>query len=221
MLHQIIPTLDSIQQGYGLTELSPGAMVVPDGRTMHGSVGHLVPNTEAKVIDLDTGEQLGPNTEGEILIRGPQVMKGYLNNQEETDRVIDNDKFFHTGDTGYYTEDGAFFVVDRVKELIKFKGFQVAPAELEAHILSHSHVADVAVVGVPDEVAGELPKAFVVKKHNVALTETQVEKHVEEKMAPHKKLRGGVEFVEEIPKSASGKILRRVLRKQDKKPQKG
>ena len=196
-------------QGYGLTETSPVTNVIPDdGEPKAGSVGPLVPNTEAKVIDVESGEEVGTGDRGELWYRGPQIMKGYLNNSEATKATIDDDGFLHTGDIGYVDEDGYFYIVDRLKELIKYKGFQVPPAELEALLLTHPKIADAAVIGVPDEEAGELPKAYVVP--NGDLTEEEVMEFVAGHVAPHKKVRL-VEITNEIPKSASGKILRRVL----------
>lgn len=165
-------------------------------------------NTEVKIVDVATGTELGPNEEGEILVRGPQVMKGYLNNPSATMNTLDEAGWLHTGDVGYADEDGYFWIVDRIKELIKYKGFQVAPAELEALLLSHPAIADAAVIGRPHEEAGEVPKAFVVKR--AELTADDVFNFVAEHVAPYKKVRD-VEFVDEIPKSAAGKILRRVL----------
>jgi acyl-CoA synthetase (AMP-forming)/AMP-acid ligase II len=156
---------------------------------------------------------LGPNQEGELCVRGPQVMTGYLNNAEATAHTIDADNWLHTGDIGYADEDAHFYIVDRVKELIKYKGFQVAPAELEAMLLTHPAVADAAVIPCPDEEAGEVPKAFVVLKNEV--TDEELMEFVTERVAPHKKIRM-IEFVSQIPKSASGKILRRVLVDQER-----
>ena len=140
--------------------------------------------------------------------RGPQVMKGYLNKPDATAECIDADGFFHTGDVGYADEDGYFFIVDRLKELIKYKGMQVAPAELEALLLSHPSVSDAAVIPKPDEEAGEIPKACVVLSEEIDAQTLQ--DFIAERVAPHKKIRE-VEFVDQIPKSPSGKILRRVL----------
>jgi acyl-CoA synthetase (AMP-forming)/AMP-acid ligase II len=173
-----------------------------------GSVGIPAPNTECKIIDIETGDMLAPNMKGEICVRGPQVMKGYLNKPEATTSTIDEDGWLHTGDIGYADEDAHFFVVDRAKELIKYKGFQVAPAELEGILLSHCAVADAAVIPCPDEEAGEVPKAFVVLK-GVATSEELLE-FVAQRVAPHKKIRS-LEFADKIPKSPSGKILRRLL----------
>jgi acyl-CoA synthetase (AMP-forming)/AMP-acid ligase II len=204
-----------LSQGYGLTETSPVSHVVPDSATevVPGSVGPAVPNTECKVVDVATGKELGRNQDGEIWIRGPQVMKGYLNNPDATRASIDADGFFHTGDIGHIDDHDQYFIVDRVKELIKYKGFQVAPAELEALLLSHPKVADVAVIGVRDEEGEEVPKAFVVLKEPVAAEELM--EFVASRVAPHKKVRR-VEIVEQIPKSPTGKILRRVLRDKEK-----
>ena len=196
-----------LKQGYGLTETSPVTHVSPEDAIKPGSIGVLVPNTECRVVD-GTGADLGPNETGEICVRGPQVMKGYLNRPEETAQTIDPEGWLHTGDIGYADEDGYFWVVDRVKELIKYKGLQVAPAELEAVLCSHPAIADAAVIPSPDEEAGEVPKAFVVLKAEVATEE--VLGFVAERVAPHKRVRF-LEVTDQIPKSASGKILRRVL----------
>ncbi|HEV7858158.1 MAG TPA: 4-coumarate--CoA ligase family protein [Pyrinomonadaceae bacterium] len=199
-----------IRQGYGMTETSPVTHISPldPAQIKAGSVGHCVPNTECKILDPSSGDALGIGEEGEICIRGPQVMKGYLNRPEATATTVDAEGWLHTGDIGYADEDGQLFIVDRVKELIKYKGFQVAPAELEAILLSHPAVADAALIPSPDEEAGEIPKAFVVLR-GVA-TAAELMKFVAARVAPHKKIRK-LEFIEQIPKSASGKILRRVL----------
>eukprot|EP00058_Branchiostoma_floridae_P001843 XP_002587331.1 hypothetical protein BRAFLDRAFT_285011 [Branchiostoma floridae] len=201
----------SLRQGYGLTETSPVTHLCMEDEFAPGAVGIIIPNTEIKVIHTETEEALGEGQDGEICVRGPQVMKGYLNNPEATAGCIDADGWFHTGDIGHYDDKGYFFIVDRLKELIKYKGLQVAPADLEAVLLGHPGVQDVAVIGLADEEAGEVPKAFVVKKTD-DVTEQEIVDYVAGKVAPFKKLRGGVEFVNEIPKSASGKILRRTLR---------
>ena len=197
-------------QGYGLTETSPVSHLSPfgEGEAKAGSVGRCIPNTESKIVDPETGREMGVGESGEIWIRGPQVMKGYLGNPEATAACIDDDGFFHSGDLGYVDEDGHFFIVDRLKELIKYKGFQVAPAELEALLLTHPSIADAAVIPKPDEEAGEVPKAFLVARDEVDAE--AVKAFVAERVAPYKKLRD-VEFVDAIPKSPSGKILRRVL----------
>ena len=199
-----------VRQGYGMTETSPVTHSSPADPTQvkFGSVGVCAPNTECKIIDMTTGEALGPGREGEICVRGPQVMKGYLNKPEATAQTIDAEGWLHTGDIGYADDDHHFFIVDRAKELIKYKGFQVAPAELEAILLTHEAVADAAVIPISDDEAGELPKAYVVLKHEAAPEE--ILEFVAAQVAPFKKIRL-IEFIDKIPKSASGKILRRVL----------
>lgn len=199
-----------IRQGYGMTETSPvtHSSPAPPFEVKLGSVGVPAPNTECKVIDLETGEMLPAGQRGEVCVRGPQVMKGYLNNPEATAQTIDKDGWLHTGDIGYFDDEAHFFIVDRAKELIKYKGFQVPPAELEAVLLSHPSVADAAVIPFPDDEAGEVPKAVIVLKDQ---TDTQtILDFVAQRVAPHKRIRH-VEVVDKIPKSPSGKILRRVL----------
>jgi acyl-CoA synthetase (AMP-forming)/AMP-acid ligase II len=200
-----------LQQGYGLTETSPGALVTFDdpAKIKPGSVGAPVASTEIRIVNVDTGRDVEPNVDGEIWIRGPQVMRGYLNRPADTQAVLDADGWFRSGDIGHADADGEVFIVDRLKELIKYKGMQVPPAELEAVLLSHPAVADAAVVPFPDAEAGEIPRAFVVLKG--AATAAELMAHVAERVAPYKKVRR-VEFVDAIPKSPSGKILRRLLR---------
>jgi len=199
-----------IRQGYGMTETSPVTHSSPPEKenVKYGSVGVPAPNTECKIVDLETGEELGPNQEGEVCVRGPQIMKGYLNRPDATAATIDADDWLHTGDIGYADDDGHFYIVDRAKELIKYKGFQVAPAELEALLLTHPDIADAAVIPCPDDESGEVPKAYVVLKGEA--TAEELMEFVAARVAPHKKIRG-VEFIEKIPKSPSGKILRRLL----------
>jgi acyl-CoA synthetase (AMP-forming)/AMP-acid ligase II len=197
-------------QGYGLTETSPVTHFVSDklAGTMPGSIGPTVPNTECRMVDLATDRDVPAGEPGELCIRGPQVMKGYLNNPEATAHAIDADGWFHTGDVARLDEDGSLWIVDRIKELIKYKGYQIAPAELEALLLTHPAITDAAVIPIRDEEAGEIPKAFVVAGD--PLTTDEVIRFVAERVAPYKKVRV-VELVDEIPKSPSGKILRRVL----------
>jgi acyl-CoA synthetase (AMP-forming)/AMP-acid ligase II len=197
-------------QGYGMTESSPVSHGVPfpDGELKPGTIGVPVPNLECRVVDVESGEDAADGERGELWMRGPNIMTGYWNNDEATKDTIDGDGWLHTGDVAIVDEDGYFSIVDRVKELIKYKGFQVAPAELEALIISHPEVADVAVIPVPDEEAGEIPKAFVVKGGEISADE--VKAFVKDRVSSYKQVRL-VEFVDEIPKSASGKILRRVL----------
>ncbi|MEX1287916.1 MAG: AMP-binding protein, partial [Acidimicrobiia bacterium] len=201
----------NVVQGYGMTELSPVSHFTPPGEYREGASGKLTPNTEARIVDPETLEDVPVGADGEIWVRGPQVMKGYLNNPEATAATITPDGWLRTGDIGHVDEDGWFFVVDRLKELIKYKGFQVPPAELEGLLLTHPAVADAAVIGIPDLEAGELPKAFVVLKPGATATGEELRYHVAEHVAHYKQLHD-VEFLDEIPKSASGKILRRVLK---------
>ncbi|MEY8829816.1 AMP-binding protein [Sedimentitalea sp. XS_ASV28] len=196
-------------QGYGMTELSPVSHLTPPGKARTGASGLTAPNTECRIVSTETGEDMNRGEAGELWVRGPQVMKGYLNNPEATAEALDSDGWLHTGDIGYFDEDGYLFITDRLKELIKFKGFQVAPAELEAELLTHPDIADVAVIGAPDDEAGEVPMAFVVPAGDVTL-ET-VQSFLEGRLSHYKQVRR-MEIVDEIPKSASGKILRRVLR---------
>ena len=200
-----------VAQGYGLTETSPVTHVAPNreqGQTPHASVGPVLPNTQVAIVDISTEQRLGTGERGELWIRGPQVMQGYLGQPEATGATIDEEGWLHTGDIAYVDESGHCYIVDRMKELIKFKGFQVAPAELEALLLSHSHITDAAVVRSPDQEAGEIPKAFVVS--DGSLSEEDVMSFVNERVSPHKKIRR-VEFIDQIPKSPAGKILRRIL----------
>ncbi len=199
-----------MQQGYGLTETSPVTHFVSDklAGTMPGSIGPAAPNTECRIIDVATEQDVPTGEPGELCIRGPQVMKGYLNNPEATAHAIDADGWFHTGDVARLDEDDALWIVDRIKELIKYKGYQIAPAELEALLLTHPAITDAAVIPLRDEEAGEIPKAFVVAGEPI--TADEVIRFVAERVAPYKKVRA-VELVDEIPKSPSGKILRRVL----------
>jgi acyl-CoA synthetase (AMP-forming)/AMP-acid ligase II len=197
-----------VVQGYGLTETSPVTHATPLGMPPRpGSIGPLLPGTEARIVDVATGEDVASGERGELLIRGPQVMKGYLNNEAATDAAL-VDGWLHTGDVATVDEDGWFSIVDRIKELIKYKGYQVAPAELEAVLLTHPAVADACVIGVPDEEAGEIPKAFVVLQGTVPPDELL--RYVAARVAPYKKIRR-LETIDAIPKSPSGKILRRVL----------
>ncbi|CAG8540944.1 105_t:CDS:10 [Paraglomus occultum] len=207
-----------IKQGYGLTETSPVTHLGSALNPVVGSVGKLCANVEAKIISED-GKELGYNEPGELCLRGPNIMKGYWNNKEATDACFDSEGFFHSGDIAIVAsidEDGNFFIVDRLKELIKYKGFQVAPAELEALLLTHKSVVDAAVIGVwSHSEATEYPIAYIQVKPGVKQTDElkkDIQKYVADNAAPHKRLRGGVVFVEQVPKSASGKILRRLLK---------
>jgi acyl-CoA synthetase (AMP-forming)/AMP-acid ligase II len=206
-------------QGYGMTELSPVSHLIPleaAGRVPLDSVGFTVPNTQCKLLDPGTDEEIeipadGESDRGQLLVRGPQVMLGYLNRPDATAATIDPDGFLRTGDIATVTADGVVTIVDRLKELIKYKGYQIAPAELEALLLTHPQIADAAVIGVRADDGEEVPKAFVVRQAGAELGDEDVLGFVAEHAAPFKRIRF-VEFVDAIPKSASGKILRRELR---------
>ncbi|MFJ8850798.1 4-coumarate--CoA ligase family protein [Streptomyces sp. NPDC102437] len=212
--------LPPVRQAYGMTELSPGTHVVPLAaeNPPPGAVGRLLPSTEMRIAPLggDGSEDAPAGTDGEILIRGPQVMKGYLGRPEATADMIDADGWVHTGDIGHVDAEGWLYVVDRVKELIKYKGYQVAPAELEALLLGHDSIADAAVIGVYGTDGNELPKAYVVRQPSAPdLTPDDVMSYVAERVAPYKKIRQA-EFIDAIPRATSGKILRRELRDREK-----
>jgi 4-coumarate--CoA ligase len=200
-----------VVQGYGMTELSPVSHLTPVGMFKPGSVGVTAPNTEMRIVDPVTGEDVEVGRDGEIWVRGPQVMKGYLNNEQATAATITDDGWLRTGDIGHVDEEDHVFVVDRLKELIKYKGFQVPPAELEALLLTHPAVADAAVVGLPDEEAGEIPAAYVVLRQGADATAEEIMEYVAREVAHYKQIRR-LEFIDAVPKSASGKILRRELK---------
>jgi acyl-CoA synthetase (AMP-forming)/AMP-acid ligase II len=199
----------AVGQAWGMTETSVGA-TMPDREfgTVPGSVGRVMPNTELRVVEPEGGSDLGPGERGELWVRGPQVMAGYLDRPEATAGIIDADDWLKTGDLGYVDSDGNVFVVDRLKDLIKVSAYAVAPAELEALLLTHPGVADAAVFGRPDERYGEVPVAAVVRRGEVDGEELVA--WVAERVAPHKKVRE-VLFVEAIPRTPSGKLLRRLL----------
>ncbi|PVH85742.1 4-coumarate-CoA ligase-like protein [Cadophora sp. DSE1049] len=208
-----------IKQGYGLSETSPTTHSQPweDWNKSIGSVGRLLPNQTAKYMSEDEKEVPAGQT-GELWIKGPNVFLGYLNNVEGTKIALTSDGYFKTGDVGHQDKNGNFYITDRVKELIKYKGFQVPPAELEGYLIGHPDIDDVAVIGIEDRnQATEVPRAYVVPKKGVEggkEKEKELMEWLAKKVASHKKLRGGVRFVDEVPKSASGKILRRVLKAQ-------
>ena len=201
-----------VKQGYGMTELSPVAHMHPDdaAAVRPGTVGVIHPNTLVRLVDPTTGDDAPEGGPGEIWVKGPQVMKGYLNHPEATADTITPDGWLRTGDIGSVGPDGNFAIVDRMKELIKYKGYQVAPAELEALLLEHPDVADAAVVPVKDEEAGELPKAVIVRRPGANPSPEQLMEFVAGRVAPYKRIRL-VDFADQIPRSPSGKILRRLL----------
>ncbi|KAL6587557.1 4-coumarate--CoA ligase-like 1 [Orobanche minor] len=205
-----------VQEAYGMTEHSCITLTHADPNKGYGiakknSVGFILPNLEVKFIEPETGRSLPKNTPGEICVRSPCVMKGYYKNEYETNLTIDRDGWLHTGDIGYIDDDGDVFLVDRIKELIKYKGFQVAPAELEAILLTHPSVEDAAVVGVPNEEAGEIPAACVVINKKAKESEEDIMNYVSSNVASYKKIRL-LKFVDAIPKSPSGKIMRRFIK---------
>jgi 4-coumarate--CoA ligase len=197
-------------QGYGMTELAPVSHITPLSTPRSGASGLALPNTRCRIVSPETGEDLPPGEEGELWIKGPQVMIGYLNNETATKDTLTSDGWLKTGDMAIIDADGYMFVVDRLKELIKYKGFQVAPAELEATLVAHPKVQDAAVIGQHDEEAGEIPVAFVVCQ-DPAPSQEEIQAYVGSQLSHYKQLHR-VTFVETIPKSPSGKILRRLLR---------
>lgn len=204
----------TVAQGYGMTELSPVSHVSPKGVGKPGASGVTISNTESRIVDPETGEDRAPGEDGELWVRGPQVMKGYLNNPEATAATVTEDGWLRTGDIAHFDGDGFLYITDRLKELIKYKGFQVAPAELEAELLTHPAIVDAAVIGKPDAEAGEVPMAFIVAAPGAEAPGLEaVQSYLDDRLAHYKQVRV-LEVVEEIPKSASGKILRRLLRDQ-------
>jgi acyl-CoA synthetase (AMP-forming)/AMP-acid ligase II len=200
-----------VAQGYGMTEASPITHLDPIGMSRMGAVGCTVPLTDCRMVDADTMVDVAIGDPGEVWVRGPQVMLGYLNNPEATARTVTPDGWLRTGDLGRVDQDGYLWILDRVKELIKVKGFQVAPAELEAILLGHPEIGDCAVIGVPDDEAGERPIAFIVRRGTSTITDAAVMAHLAGQVATYKRL-SAVRFTDTIPKTASGKILRRHLR---------
>ncbi len=207
----------SCEQGYGMTEMSPASHITPKGRSRAGAIGFPIPNTQCRIVNPDRGADVEPGAEGELWVRGPQVMLGYQNNSEATAACLDGDGWLRTGDIASVDQDGYFFIRDRLKELIKVKGFQVAPAEIEAVLVTHPDIADAAVIGVPDDEAGEVPIAYLVASGEGRPTLQDVKAHLAMHLAHYKHVRR-IEYVETVPKSASGKILRRLLRNRMPQP---
>ncbi|KAI3696450.1 hypothetical protein L1987_79466 [Smallanthus sonchifolius] len=202
----------SLVQAYGLTETTGGISRIagPYESTIVGTVGRLIAHCEAKIVDPNSGAGLPPMNRGELWVRGPFVMKGYVDDKEVIDTMVDSEGWLRTGDLCYFDNEGFLFVVDRLKELIKYKGYQVPPAELEHILQSHPDVAEAAVIPYPDEAAGQVPIGFVVRRKGSTINETQVKDYVAKQVAPYKKLRS-VWFIDSIPKNAPGKILRKEL----------
>ena len=205
----------TVLQGYGMTETSPVTNVSPLHRVKDAAVGPPIADTIEKIVSLEDDRELGVGETGELLIHGPQIMRGYWNRPEETADTITQDGWIRTGDIAQFDEDGYVYIVDRKKELIKYKGYQVPPAELEALLMEHPAVADAAVIPKPDRKGGEIPKAFVVLKPNDEAPADEIMAWLAERVAPYKKVRE-LEFVDAIPKSLSGKILRRELVEQER-----
>ncbi|EYU23108.1 hypothetical protein ABFS82_09G065900 [Erythranthe guttata] len=201
-----------IYQGYGLTESAGGVarMVGPEEAKVHGSAGPLSENMEAKIVDPASGESLPPGQRGELWLRGPAIMKGYAGDSAATAATLDSEGWLKTGDLCYFDSNGFLFIVDRLKELIKYKGYQVPPAELEHLLQSMPEIADAAVIPYPDEEAGQIPMAYIVRKPGSTISATQIMDFIAKQVAPYKKIRR-LAFVESIPKSPAGKILRREL----------
>jgi long-chain acyl-CoA synthetase len=208
-----------LAEGYGLTEASPVTHCNPVDKTMKtvkvGSIGLPLPDTDARIFDAETGtKELKAGEIGELAVKGPQVMKGYWRNPEETANVLRNG-WLYTGDIGKMDENGYFYITDRKKDLIKYKDYSVYPREIEDVLYEHSAVKLCAVVGKPDRMAGEIPKAFVVLKEGANATEAELIGFVKDKVAPYKAVRE-VEFRKELPISSAGKVLRRVLQEEEK-----
>ncbi|CAA0816543.1 4-coumarate--CoA ligase-like 9 [Striga hermonthica] len=201
-----------VHQGYGLTESAGGATrtVGPDEAKRYGSAGRLSENMEAKLVDPVTGEALPPGHRGELWLRGPTIMKGYAGDDEATSATLDSEGWLKTGDLCYFDQDGFMYIVDRLKELIKYKAYQVPPAELEQLLQSIPQIADAAVIPYPDEEAGQIPMAYVVRKPNSTISAPQIMDIIAKQVAPYKRIRR-LEFLDSIPKSPAGKILRREL----------
>jgi acyl-CoA synthetase (AMP-forming)/AMP-acid ligase II len=204
-----------VSQGYGMTETSPTTNTNPFDAVKLESVGPPFPDTIEKIVKLGTEEELPTGEVGELMVKGPQVMKGYWNNPKETAACLTPDGWLHTGDVARFDEDGYLYLIERMKEMIKYKGYQVAPAELEALLHEHPAVLDAAVIPKPDREGGEIPKACVVLREGSNATAEDLMTFVAGKVAPYKKIRE-VEFLETIPKTASGKILRRDLIQREK-----
>ncbi|CAA2967842.1 4-coumarate-- ligase 1 [Olea europaea subsp. europaea] len=203
-------------QGYGMTEAGPVlamclAFAKEPFEIKSGACGTVVRNAEMKIVDTETGASLGRNQTGEICIRGDQIMKGYLNDPEASERTIDKEGWLHTGDIGFIDADDELFIVDRLKEIIKYKGFQVAPAEIEALLHNHPNISDAAVIPMEDEQAGEVPIAFVVISNGSSITEDEIKQFISKQVIFYKRI-NRVFFIDAIPKSPSGKILRKDLR---------
>lgn len=209
-----------VSQGWGMTEMSPviTGNLLKTCAAKPTSTGVPLPNTELKLLDPATGKECAFGDHGEICCRGPQVMLGYLNNEKATKEMIDEDGWLHTGDVGYIDEEHHLYISDRMKELIKYKGLQVPPAELESVLCSHPAVGDAGVIGIPDADGGEVPRAYVSLKPGGSVSSNELHKFVNDRVVAYKRLRGGIEIISEVPRSAAGKILRKQLKEIAKSP---
>ncbi|XP_049876868.1 uncharacterized protein LOC126374335 [Pectinophora gossypiella] len=207
-----LPNLEYVLQAYGMSEATGAITMEYESANKLGSVGKVMPGIIVKVVDTESRKILPPNQPGEVCLKGAALFGGYIGHNVTGSDDYDEEGFFKTGDIAYYDDEGFFFIVDRIKDLIKYKSWQVGPSELEAVLLQHPEVKDAAVIGVPDSLAGELPLAFIIKQPGSNVNEKEIINFVEPKVSPWKRLRGGVRFVSEIPKNGSGKILRRQLR---------
>ncbi|XP_018019407.2 4-coumarate--CoA ligase 3 [Hyalella azteca] len=201
-----------LYEGFGMTEciITHGT---PRIDRKLGRCGKLLPRVQAKIVDMDTGAALPPNGNGELCLKTPCMMKGYHNRPDATRETIDEDGWLHTGDVAVHDEDGFFSIVDRIKELIKVKGFQVSPSEIENVLLKHPAIADAGVTGIPHEDYGEVPRAYIISSKGSSVTENEINNYMKEHLAPYKQLLGGIKFVTDLPKNPSGKLLRKVLAK--------
>lgn len=203
-------------QGYGLTETSPIVTLAPIGLKNYGTIGWPISNIQAKIVGVDDSSKdkgLDTSERGELLIRGPNIMKGYFKNEKATQEMITSDGWLRTGDIAYYDQNGLFYVSDRFKELIKVNAYPVAPAELEALLRKHPLILDAVVIGILNATYGEVPKAFVIRRPDSNLIEDDVHAFINKQVVKYKQLKGGVQFVESIPKSNTGKTLRKDVKK--------
>ncbi|KAF4532196.1 hypothetical protein B566_EDAN002258 [Ephemera danica] len=219
LMNAALPERPRVCHSYGLTETTFTVLSGPSNKAKPGSPGKLTPGMECKVIFLcvqvvavGTNMALGSNQVGELLLRGPSIMLGYVSNEKATREALDSDGWLHTGDLGFYDKGGYFFLVDRIKEMIKYHAHQVSPSELEAVLCAIPGVEEAAVVGKADPVCGEMPSALVVLEPGARITVEEIRQHVDSQVCAYKQLRGGIKIVESLPKSASGKILRRRAR---------
>ncbi|XP_049939027.1 uncharacterized protein LOC126413175 [Schistocerca serialis cubense] len=208
-------------QMYGMTELLMTLSSESTKPSPFGSVGLPQPNVEVKVVDTESGHALGPNQDGELCFRAPTVTRGYYNDPVATAAAIDADGWFHTGDVGYYDDAGHFYITDRIKDFVKYKGHHVSSVLLEGLLYKHPAVLEAAVVGVPDPLAAELPRAYVALKSGEQVSAEELANFVNAEVSDHKKLRGGVVFLEKLPRTSTGKVCKRILRELAKKEESG